>query len=311
MVNALGWLASAALGVALLLSAGWAKAQPEMGHKTLGTIGLDAGVQHDPGFYVADEFFYYRANKVIDRDGQSIPIGLDLDVFADSFGATAIFRLPVPSLYFSASVGMPIASVSVNTDRPEASIDLFGLADLYFQPVRLGWRAGPLDVVAGYALYMPTSKFEPGGRDGVSRGHFTHEVSLGTTIYFDPGRTWQLSALASYELNHKKQGVDVTRGNTIQIQGGAGKRLGPVQVGLAAYALWQVTDDHGTEVPAPLLGATDQAFGLGPEINITLAPIRSILTLRYEHDITVRSRTLGQIFLMGLAFGVYRPPAPQ
>ena len=185
---------------------------------------------------------------------------------------------------------------------------MFGLSDLDVQPVKLGWRAGQLDVVAGYALYVPTQEVTPGGREGVSRGHSTHELSVGTTIYFDSERTWRLSALGSLELNQKKHGVDMTRGDTIQIQGGASKEFGHVvNVGLAGYALWQVTDDHGADVPAPLLGAHDQAFGLGPEVDIVLAPIRSILTFRYEHDITVRSRALGQVFLVGLTFGAYQP----
>jgi hypothetical protein len=71
-------------------------------------------------------------------------------------------------------------------------------------------------------------------------------------------------------------------------------------VGLAAYALWQVRDDRGADLPEPLRGARDRAFGLGPEIDITVAPIRSRITLRYCRDVVVNARPLGQVLVVGL-----------
>ena len=119
-------------------------------------------------------------------------------------------------------------------------------------------------------------------------------------MYFDRAKTWHISGLASYDLNQRKRGIDLTRGDTIQFQGGAGKTLGIVDVGLAGYALWQVRDDRGNDLPEPLRGARDRAFGLGPEIDITLAPIRSRITLRYCRDVAVNARPLGQVLVIGL-----------
>src|SRR5689334_16459627 len=114
MARTIRWLAGAAVAVGLTLAAR-AQAQLEMGHKTLGTLGLDAGSQYPPGVYVADQFLFYGSSELIDRNGQSLPVGLDLDVFANGIGAMAIFRLPWPSVFYNASVGVPIAHVSANT----------------------------------------------------------------------------------------------------------------------------------------------------------------------------------------------------
>jgi hypothetical protein len=46
--------------------------------------------------------------------------------------------------------------------------------------------------------------------------------------------------------------------------------------------------------------AAARAFGLGPEIDITLAPVRSRITLRYCHDVAVNARLLGQVMVIGL-----------
>ncbi len=293
----------ASIAVALLTAAPSLAQQQNLGHKTLGTLGLEAGSQAEPGLYLATRALFYAADELKDRKGNRVPVGIDLDAFANGLGISGVLKLGTLGTYVGASIGVPIARVSLNVDRPEASIDQFGLGDVYVQPIRLGWRLPRLDLGIGYAFYAPTGRFEPGGRDGVGRGQWAHEFSVGGTVWFDQGRTWNLSALASYELNERKRGIDITRGDTVQVQGGAGKTLlGFVQVGLAGYALWQVSDDSGADLPPALRGARDRAYGLGPEVDVFLAPIRTKLTVRYEHDLASRSRPQGQILVVGLTF---------
>ncbi len=272
----------------------------ELGHKVLGTLGLLAGSQPSSGLYVLDRFLSYDANEVFDRNGRRIPVGLDLNAVTNVTGLQVTFKLPQLSAYMNASVGFPVAHVHLQTDRPEASVDRFGFGDLYVQPIKIGWKMTQMDIVSGYAFYAPTGLFTFRGSDGVGLGHWTHEFSLGSAVYFDRAKTWHISGLASYELNQRKRGIDITRGDTIQIQGGAGKTLRSVDVGLAVYALRQVRADRGADVPEPLRGATDRAFGLGPEINFTLAPIRSRITVRYCRDVVVTARPSGQVLVFGL-----------
>jgi hypothetical protein len=278
--------------------------QAEFGHKVLGTLGLRAGYQQSPGIYVADKLFWYSSNDLIDRHGNSVPVGLDLDTVANAFGASVSYKVDALRTYVNAAISIPVASVSVNTTNPQASQDRAGLGDLYLQPLKLGWLFPQVDATAGYALYIPTAT--PGAHGGVGRGHYTNEFSLGGSVYFDRERTWQLSALASYELNSKKQHVDITRGDTVQIQGGVGKTLfGMLDVGLTAYALWQVRDDRGADLPDILRGGHDRAFGLGPEANVYVSQLRSRFTVRYAHDITVSSRVLAQILVFAISANVY------
>ena len=71
-------------------------------------------------------------------------------------------------------------------------------------------------------------------------------------------------------------------------------------MGVAGYGLWQVRDDRGADLPAALRGLRDQDFGLGPEIDVTLAPIRSRFTLRYCRDVRAVARPLGTILVVGV-----------
>jgi hypothetical protein len=280
-------------------------ASQELGNKILGTLGLLAGSQPGSGVYIADRFVRYSSNELIDRNGNRIPIDLDLDALANAIGVQVTFKLPWHSAYMNASLGIPWARVNLQTDRPEANADRFGFGDVYVQPVKLGWKMSWIDIVAGYSFYAPTGRFTPMGSDGVGRGYWTHQFSLGSTLYFGRSRTWNISEYASYDLNQPKRGLDITRGDTFQVQGGAGKTLGIVDLGLAAYGLWQVRDDRGNDVPQSLRGARDRAFGLGPEIDIRL-PIHSRITLRYCHDVAVLTRPLGQILVFGLTVSAPR-----
>ena len=153
------------------------------------------------------------------------------------------------------------------------------------------------------------------GGSGVSAGHVTHEFSAGGSIFADKNRSNFVTALASYDLNLRKRGVDITRGDTLQIQGGVGvSRLnGLVEAGVAGYALWQVRDDRGADLPTVLRGARDRVYGLGPEIAVAIPAIRSQIRTRYEWDLGVRSRPQGNVFSVGLNVLVQRPkqtPAP-
>jgi len=284
-----------------------ARAQQDLGHKTLGTIGLDAGELPEPGLYVEDAVGAYRADELIDRDGARVPVGLQASALVNVFGVAGRYELPRLQTTIGASVTMPVARVSLSTDDPRASLDDFGFGDLYVQPLELGWRPFRDDVVVGYAFYLPTGHLAPGGNDGVGSGHFTHEFSAGGTLYFDRARRWKLSVLASYEHNERKQNVDLTRGDTVQLQGGTGVELGRiVDLGVAGYALWQVTDDKGSALPPVLAGARDVDYGLGPELNVTVPQLRCKLVARYTHDVYVRSRPSGSVVIIALTVSAWR-----
>ena len=300
-------LVRALLGATLLLAATRPAAAQDLGHKVLGTLGLQAGAQPPTGIYVADRFLFWDATELFDRRGRRIPVGVSLRAVADGVGVSGTYELRPLATYVNASVAVPVARVVGSSDRTEASIDRFGLADAYVQPLKLGWRLPHLDLVTGYAFYVPTGRFEPGGGGGVSRGSWSHELSLGHTIYFDRARTRYLSALASWELNGRKLGLDVTRGSSVQIQGGAGASLMRlVDVGVIGYGLWQVSDDSGAALPPALRGTRDRVYGLGLELGVTVAEAHSRVTVRWAHDLAAASRPQGQIVVVGLTWSPWQ-----
>jgi hypothetical protein len=298
----------ASLAVAMLV-AGRARAQQQVGHKILGSLGLEAGSQAPTGLYLVDQFAYYHSNEVVDRNGRAVPIGLDAHVLTNGLAASVSLELPRMATFLNASVGVPLVYLNASTQTPRLSVEPTGIGDLYVQPLKLGWRPGPLEVVAGYAFYAPTASFDDEGTTGLGRSQWTQEFSAGGTIHFGPGKRVNLSALTSFDIYGTKIGLDVHRGDTLQIQGGLGATVSRlVDIGIAGYGLWQVTDYGGSALPVNLRGARDRDFGLGPEIDVLVPPALGHLTLRYTHDIAGQTRPLGGLVVVGWAARLWRGP---
>ena len=303
-------VATLAAVVALLCVANRSRAQ-EFGHKVLGGTGLQAAIQPDTGLYIGDQIGVYDANQFIDKNGARVPGRFQLIGVANAVGAGFSYRLPRLATYVSAAVSIPVAWISGSSGSPPVSIDLAGLADVYLQPLRLGWRQSRFDLVIGYAFYVPVGRIEQDeGPTGISRAQWTHELSFGGTVYFDRRGSWQLSALGAWDINGRKIGIDLTRGATIQVQGGLAKTFGKiVTVGPVGYALYQVQDDRGSAVPPAFAGARDRAFGLGGELDLTLEKGRTQLFFRYVHDLDVQARPEAQLFFVGVAIRAWKPSA--
>jgi hypothetical protein len=228
---------------------------------------------------------------------------------ANAVGVSYTKKLSADSLFLTMTAGGPVARVKLDIEnRPEVGIDRLGLGDFTIQPFRLGWRKRRFDVVTSYSVYLPTGRSALAGGKGISSGQITQEFSGGGSVFFKD-RTNFLTALASYQLNTRQRGIDITRGDLIQIQGGIGIKLfrQMAETGIAGYALWQVRDDRGTQLPAPLKGLHDRVYGVGPEGAMRIKAIRGQVRVRYEWDFGVRSRPQGHIFVAGITFLAHRP----
>ena len=295
---------------ALLIAAHSATAQQSLGHKMLGGVGIDAGTQSEPGLYIADRLMWFGADRLIDRNGDVVPVpGLNIDAYGNmlGFGFTTKPR-GARGAYLSFAAGVPLAKVSLRIDDPRVHVDRSGMGDLFVQPLQVGWRKKRHDAVAMYTFYAPTGKFEPRTGNGVGRGYWTHQFSVGAAGFRGSDRMTRASALVSYDLNLKKRGIDIRRGNTLQIQGGAGVGvLKVVTVGVAGFAMWQVSDDVGADIPPSLRDLSTRAFGVGPEIHLLIPALRGRIEARFEREFAVRSRPEGQILLVGFGQQVWRP----
>ena len=258
-----------------------------------------------------DRALQFTSDKARGRDGDVLPIqGLDILARGNAIGVAFTF-VPRSSPYFTVVASAPLARVSVNSTNPIVSTDRWGLGDIFVQPIKAGWRKPHYDVVTSYAFFAPTGKFEPKTGVGVGRGYWTHQFSLGGAGYVDTTRARRASVLVSYDLNQRMRGADITRGNMLSAQGGAGTGVGKGFVlGVAGYALWQVSDDRGTALPQALTGLRTRTYGLGPEIDVVVPSIGLRGDFRFMWDFGTRARPQGEVFAGGLGYRAWSPSRP-
>jgi hypothetical protein len=274
----------------------------QLGYKLLGSAGIDAGVQPPPGLAIVGQTLHFSASEIRDRQGTIVPIdGLSIEATGSALGVSYTTKTKrAPYLTFAA--GLPVASIRVSSDNPAASLNGYGFSDLFVQPIKVGWRQPRFDVVTAYMVYAPTGHFEPKSA-GPGRGYWTHQLSLGGALFADSTKTHRLSALASYERNTRKRGIDIRRGDMFQIQGGAGAGVHKLAtLGVAGFALWQVTPDKGADIPATLRGGRTRVFGLGPEVDVTIPQWQTRVALRAERELGVTSRPRGKVIALGAAY---------
>ena len=62
--------------------------------------------------------------------------------------------------FVTVAASIPWARVRVNSEEPLASIDQFGLSDMFVQPIWLGWNRKNWDFATGYGFYAPIGEYK-------------------------------------------------------------------------------------------------------------------------------------------------------
>jgi hypothetical protein len=295
-----------ALGV---LAGGASPAMAQLnGFNVRGDVGLDAGSQAPPGAYYGLVFYRYGTDTIKDLDGKQINTGNgSLNQFAFAPLVTVVTKKKVLGATYGFLFVPALANLSIESSHFGQNPGP-GIADTYVQPVNLGWHMKQADVLAGYAFFAPTGRYTVGADDNTGLDMWGHELTVGTTAFFDEKKTMDVSTLAALEFHSKKRHSDAQVGTLLTLEGGLGRNFagGAAKLGLVYVAQWKLTDDTLGSLGANLLvrGKNSMA-GLGPEVTLPLAGkgwLVAFLTVRYEWEVYARTTTQGNILLVSAAF---------
>jgi hypothetical protein len=300
-----------ALAAALFSVAGIAPAMAQYrGDRIPGNAGLEVGSQPPPGIYVGYLGWFYPTDTVTDANGDVVGSGeRSLRVSLNAVLVSWVTPLTVAGANVGGTVVLPWIR-----DRIEGNVlDIdsgLGYTDMIVTPVALGWHLGRTDLLASYSLYLPTGKYERGGRDNSGLGMLGQEVSFGTTI-FGPTRHWHGAVNVAYEWHTEKKDLDLRVGQVATLEGGVGysvytKVNNPLPListfGVAGYGQFKVTEDSGEDLPALVRGGKDRVVALGPEVKVFIPQARLTVIGRVMPEFGAQLRTEGVSVSVSLAY---------
>jgi hypothetical protein len=268
------------------------------GQNIKGDAGLKSGSQAPPGAYVAVPLWFYTADEVKNRNGETVLSGkLDAAVFG------AALNVVTPKKLFGANYGflvvLPWANNRVQGAEDFDSNPGVGLTDMYVQPINLGWHTPRADVILAYGLYLPTGRYENGADNNTGLGMWAQEFLAGTTLYLNSARSLHAATTATFNVQSKKRDSSTKVGNILNLEGGAGADFlgGGLTAGLAYYGTFKVSDDQFDSPLAQLLiRGRNRVWGLGPEVTLAIAANKTVygfVTVRYQWELAARTATQG------------------
>lgn len=246
-------------------------------------------------------------NGLRNAKGDEVAQGFNVDI---NFLTTPAIAVTTKAKLAGATVGFQIVPLVVNNRAELAELgrsggQSYGFADLYIQPINLGWRTKRVDFLAAYGLYAPT------GAGHRSLDMWAHEIVGGTGAYFDAAKLWHVSTAGFYEIHQNKRDIDLRVGDILTLEGGAGRSFlnGAANVGMSYVAQWKVTNDCGSDFPTRLEKSKGPAFGLGPDISMPIFARGSLIGLvgvRYTFEFGATSNFEGRTLALSFTLAKLR-----
>ena len=298
-------LLSVALLMGTLLLAPTSAVAQLGGENLRGDYGMKSGSQGPPGLYVGNIFYFYSSNTVKDLSGNDLShVHATVDIFADAILGSYVTKKKILGANYGFMVVLPVLNTELGLPSLNVGSQTWGLADMYIQPLALGWHFKRADAIAGYAFMAPTGRYSAGANDNTGLGMWSNEFSAGTTFYFDQGKMWHAAGTGFYEIHTSKQDLDVKTGDIFTLEGGVGRGFlkGYANGGLAYVGQWKVTEDSGRDVNPLVQGKKGSMFALGPEVNLPVSKKGIFLGFKYLFDVRSRLATSGDYLVLSLTY---------
>ena len=253
-------------------------------HYPNGVEGLKAASLPPSGLYLRDYNYCYFADRF-----PGGPADFDATVYVQAprliwmseykpLGATYGADFLIPWVYQDIKVGA-------------AHQRRFGLGDMLVEPLLLSWNQERYDVALAYGFWAPTGDFEAGRLTNPGKGYFGHMLTAGASLHLDAEKSWSISALNRFEINHENPDTDTTTGAAWTIEGGLSRSLGKTaDIGVVGYVQAKLGKDSG-----PAAGVRDSIAGLGPEVNVLIPGINVFASARYIFEFAASDRPEGQL----------------
>jgi hypothetical protein len=212
-------LETAVLGCMLLGGSSSVLAQ-QKGQWVPGQFGLNAGAIPEPGITYANLALNYSASRLNDSSGNRVfqNVTGTYGFWVDENIFDYVPKQKILGGYFKPYVALNYASGELVADLSLAATNLTaaaggsGFADMYVQPLNLGWHLKRADVNAGYAFSAPTGRYTPGASDNVGSGYWGNNITSGTTVYITKNKGTSANLATDWEIHGQRQTASTPSG---------------------------------------------------------------------------------------------------
>ena len=261
----------------------------------LGMSATNSGVTPESGSTYANALLYYERDRKTGPDGETLETGrnsvlLDMNTFiwvSEKIAALGNAK-------YSAIATVPLARNSLTSDEVGQISGATGLGDIYIQPLILGWQLARADIRLAYGFLAPTGRFDADANDNVGSGYWTHTLSSGQTFYLTEDRATAISAFEMFERHETQEGTHIRPGDTLSLDYSV-TRVFPLQngvrlqVGLAGYEQWQISDKTGPQIAPSEAAARYRVHALGLASNVVVPDWNLSFGVRFFEEFSTRS----------------------
>jgi hypothetical protein len=302
-----------------------------------GQMGLNAGILPSPGFTYANIDVGYYSSAFNGQKGSAIPVTGSYNVWAIENIFYYVPNLKVLGGNLGFNLVLTPATGSLDADiviPPLGNANLSaaggggGLADLFIQPLTLGWHEERVDFLVAEAMMLPTGRYSAGATDNVGTGFFGNHLQTGSTFYITKNKGTSANLFTDWEVHGSRAGTNNTSktpGQAFTMEWGVGQVL-PLkkdfsqlaQIGLIGYDQWQVTANGGTVPVGPITAPASllpyySVHAIGGQATYVLPAKNISLNFKVEHEYTAYSHFVGNTFVFGgtWTLRIPKPPPPK
>jgi hypothetical protein len=166
---------------------------------------LKGGAQPPPHTYIIAPLVYDYTDQVSDRNGARLPVNAEITSVAYAGGVSVVTTKKLLGGFYGFQVLFPVGA---NNRIQGTEIDAnpgAGLSDSPLVPISLAWHFKSADAITSYSIFVPNGRYTDGASDNTSFGLWGHEVAIGTTVYLNDARSYQATAVASFDFQSKKE----------------------------------------------------------------------------------------------------------
>jgi len=245
-----------------------------------------SGALPPPGFHYINYTLYYFADDFKDGDGDTYvtPPFADFEahVAANVFRPIYVADLNILGATPAWHMVIPVLYKSLESDFIDD--DVFGLSDVYFSPLILGWHSKNVHGVVGLDIIAPIGTYDEDDVANVGVNHWTFELAGALTVMSNDG--WSGSMKLMYDIHTENDDTDILTGQQIHGDWNVGYSADEWRAGLSGYFLKGVQDDevNGVEVP----DSKEQVVAVGPSIQWHRGPLAVIVRSQWEFAVENR-----------------------